>query len=177
MKKSIFYICLLCLAIILSACPNKKDKAKPPNIEEITTLDQIANEFDSDYGDNTQNTPQTSMVTTPQTLAKPNTTPTTPTKPPVTSTKPATNHSNETPVPGEFTVQFMSLRDRTRVEEVRRILTSAAYFCEIQEVEINDEKMYRLRLAGSYSRSYALYLAEKIKKEIAEIDDYWVTKK
>jgi len=166
MKKSIFCILLFSLTLLIIGCP-KKDK-NTPIIEEVTTLDRYVEEYDptetnTDPPPITQppvNPPVTSTTTTPTT--------TTPSKPPT---------QINSPQQGDFTVQFMALKDRSRVEEVRRILTASAYFTEIMEVEINGETMYRLRLAGSYSRSYAQQLAEKIKSEIAEIDDYWVTRK
>ena len=78
---------------------------------------------------------------------------------------------------GNFTVQLMALKDKAKVDEVRRVLNGASYFTEIQEVDIGGETIYRLRLAGSFSRNYATYMGEKIKAEIAEISEYWVTKK
>jgi len=167
MKKSIFWICLVTLALLCIGCPDK-NKIKPPTIEEIDTLENIASQFDPNQ---TETTPENPPIDSSGNTSGSGTKVDPPPKPPTPPTP------QTPPDRGDYTVQFMALKDRTRVEEVRRILTASAYFAEIHEVEINGETMYRLRLAGSYSQAYAKQLAEKIKKEIAEIDDYWVTRK
>jgi len=174
MNKSLFCIGVICLLILLTACPQlfKGDDKNKPQIEEITTMSVIEEEMRGNNGDNTDNNNVTAINTQP---TPPTTPPPTQQVQPTTPTRPT--NTTRTPEQGDFTVQFMSLRDRSRVDEVRRILAAAAYFTEVQDVEINGEKRYRLRLAGSYSRSYATYLAEKIKTEIKEIDDYWVTRR
>jgi len=175
MSKSLFCIGVICLIMFLTACPQlfKGDDKNKPKIEEITTMKVIEEEMRGNNGDNTGFEDITTSLEPPPTQP-----PTQPPSQPVTPTSPTRpGNTTRTPEQGEFTVQFMSLRDRSRVDEVRRILAAAAYFTEVQDVEINGEKRYRLRLAGSYSRSYATYLAEKIKNEIKEIDDYWVTRR
>jgi len=170
MKKAIFWMCLITFTLLSVGCPKTNKEPDQPSIEEITTLQDIKEEIYT-YDDDPPNPGSTSVSQPPNNTTTPTGTQsvtTTPTKPPTTTT---------TPTQGDYTVQFMALKDRTRVDEVRRILTASAYFCEVHEVEINGETMYRLRLAGSYSRAYAQQLAEKIKNEIAEIDDYWVTRK
>jgi len=176
MNKSLFCMSVVCLLLLLTACPQlfKGDDKDKPKIEEITTMAVIGEELGyndsgiTDYPD----VPPTDIGTPPPVTPPP--TPTTNQQPPIPAKPTSTVRP---PEPGEYTVQFMSLRDRSRVDEVRRILNAASYFTEVQDVEINGEKRYRLRLVGSYSRSYATYLAEKVKREINEIDDYWVTKR
>ena len=79
--------------------------------------------------------------------------------------------------PGDFTAQLISLRDLNRINEIRGALSAAGYNTEIQQAEVNGVTMYRLRLAGSFSRSYTEYLAQKIQSEFSEINDFWVMRR
>jgi len=129
-----------------------------------------------------QETPPVQVATPPAQPPRTETPPATPPSRPVTppATTPTTPTRTTTPREvehGEFTASLMSLRDRNRVEEMRRLLAANSYFTEIQEVEINGEAWYRLRLSGSFSRSYAEYLASKIQSEFREITGYWVMRR
>jgi len=84
------------------------------------------------------------------------------------------------PVPfaaGEFTAQLISSKNRNSVEAIKAKLDVARYETEILEAYVNGERMYRLRLSGSYSREYAEYLAKEIQGKYSEITSFWVTKK
>jgi cell division septation protein DedD len=195
MKKGFSIILAIFIALLIVACPRRDNNLQPLNEHNTSSMQDIAETLEqpilADTSDIAEELPtditQTTIPTTP--------TVSTPTTPPV-SPPPATPASNpppanppatpsttttsprERPVEfGEYTAQFMSLKDRGRVDEVRRLLLNASYNTEIQEVEVNGETLYRLRLAGSFSRSYAQYLAQKIKNEHHEITDFWVTRR
>ena len=117
--------------------------------------------------------PPATITQNPPTTTPPPTTPP-PTTPPPATTTPTQNMD---PVPGEFTAQLISSRERARVETIRNTLNSAGYQTEIQEAEVNGAIWYRLRLSGSFSREYAEHVAQRIQRDFREINDYWITRR
>jgi cell division septation protein DedD len=165
---------LATVTLLLVACPKKNSET----IITDTTMDTIAEQLDLEYQtenqivvvDNPGDSPTTPPTTPP--VTPPVTPPTTP-----STTTPTTTGGSRSVEQGDFTVQFMSLTERDRADAIRIKLDNASYFSEIQEVNINGEIRYRIRLRGGFSHSYATYLAERIKAEIDEINDYWVTRR
>jgi len=78
---------------------------------------------------------------------------------------------------GNYTAQLISLRIEIRAVELYNRLRASGYDVELQEVVVNNYTMYRIRLAGSYSREFAENLAEKIQSEFREIEDFWIVRR
>jgi cell division septation protein DedD len=116
-----------------------------------------------------------------QTPPQPTPTPATPprTTPTQAATPQATNITqiNQAQLQsGDFTAQFVSSRSREPVEAIQRKLQAANYNTEIQTANVNGVTMYRLRLAGSYTKDSAERLASEIQNRFStDIKSYWVT--
>ena len=172
-KLTIFLIIMMLVLVSCDQFQKKKPSTRTLSFTESSNMQEIAEELDYTYQEEQarlshQDRPQTQITTPPPANTQAQTQ--------QTRTQPQVRQFSQ-PEHGAFTVQFMALRDRRRIDEVRRILNGAAYFTEVVTVEVNGETFYRLRLVGSFSRNYAIYMGEKIKSEIAEISEYWVTRR
>ena len=192
---------ILLISALIVSCARRQEEPLNEIRHNIVTMQDIANQMNFDPDDEAwldmyenigvvedpvvNEPPPVAQVATPAPVvqATPRPEPTRPAQTPPAQQRPAqTTNVRPTTAPrevehGEFTASLMSLRNRERVEEIRRTLAAASYFTEIQEVEINGETWFRLRLAGSFSRSYAEYLAQKIQSEFREITGYWVMRR
>ena len=189
LKNSIF---ILIISLFLFSCKKKEEKFVPlPENQnyQTQTMQEIADEINyiTEYfvdNDISFNEVKKEIVTTtppPKTQKEPKpkkvTEPTQKNQNQTTQQIKPSEEKAKTPEHGEYTAQLLSLKDKNKIDEIRKKLNSSAYYTEIQETEINGETWYRLRLAGSFSKPYAEYLAKKIQSEFKEITDYWVTKR
>ncbi|MCF7918738.1 MAG: hypothetical protein K9N06_02360 [Candidatus Cloacimonetes bacterium] len=78
--------------------------------------------------------------------------------------------------PATFTVQLISLPDRSRVVLQQEIMQKKGVATEISTFEMQGVTYYRLRLAGRYTRTKAELLGEQMKEKFGSITDYWVVK-
>jgi len=163
------------LMLILVSISCKKNNKNNLNDLQVRTMQEISNEMrsqsDQDFVIDQDARAFTQEMQTTPAESRPNSN-TTNTNRTDQSTAPFTGNQQ-----GAFTAQLISLRDRNRVNEIKNTLDTAGYSTEIQETQVNGVTNYRLRLAGSFSREYAEYLAKKIQSEFNEITDYWVTRR
>jgi cell division septation protein DedD len=164
MLKKILFILAVCLLVM--SCNKKDDKAnKPVSMQDVSRemgFEPDDADLESDY--------------TGRNLADPPITEThreTPRSTPQSSNRSSQSVARES---GDFTAQLLAAKDRSRVEVLSRKLNNAGYDTVVQEAIVNGEKMYRLRLAGSFSRAYAEYLAKEIQSKFPEFRDYWITR-
>ena len=182
-------ILILLICILFNSC-KRRDNDQTSTATNIVSMQEVMNEMNFNPEDeawleayesiSTQEAPPVVRVQEAPRPAPPvpQTRPTTPAaRPPAQQTRPPATATQREVEHGEFTASLISLRDRNRVEEIRRILAASSYFTEIQEVEIDGVTWYRLRLAGSFSRAYAEYLASRIQSEFREITGYWVMRR
>lgn len=189
------YLIIPVILLFISACSKKQDKPDAQEANQtftVTTMQDIADDIEYIYEDEivydykseyqakaVDKTPVKEDVKTTQVKE---TKPVNP-KPSQQATRTQATQTKEPEIEyGDFTVQLISLKDKSKVENIRRKLSSSSankgtYFTDIHESEVNGETVYRLRLSGSYSRNYAKYLGEKIKSEFSEITDIWVVRK
>ena len=99
------------------------------------------------------------------------------TPPPPPPTPPVETPRERQPEIGPFTAQLISLQIEFNANRLQNKLKDAGYQTVISEAVVNDLKMFRIRLDGSYSRDYAEYLANKIKDEFKEVEEFWIVRK
>jgi hypothetical protein len=177
-NKLLLALCAIILIVSISCqkkSNNKKLKLlekKDITTEKTTSMQDIANDLNFIFEDSSPFIEDNSKNNNSKTIQNQKNTPA---KPPETPRK--VLHQTLPPEYGEYTAQLLALKDKKKVEDVRRILASYAYYTEIITVNVNGSTMYRLRLSGSFSKNYAEYLASKIKSEFEEVSEFWVTKR
>ena len=152
MKKIFFLVLPL---IIMVSC-NKKDVSSG----SVRSMQEVSDEI-GDYPDREQEPVHQEIVETPIVEEVP-----------VTETV-----INTLPEQGNYTAQLISLKIHFRAMELFNKLRAAGYEVEMNEVYINGETMFRIRLAGSYSRNYAEEIAKKIQSEFTEVEDFWIIRR
>jgi len=90
------------------------------------------------------------------------------TKPEVKSVKSST---------GDYEIQILANSKRNFVEEKKNILDKSGYRAKIVKTEIKGTTFYRLRLSDSYSRSKAVKVGDKLKKDVKFVTNYWIVPK
>ena len=185
--KKILLIGLAFMLII--ACSKKKDTAVNEELTSaysVTTMQDVADSIDYSPEEETTYASVEPVDTTHKTTSIAETHVKTEPIPKKDTPKPITKKDvvlDEMEIEyGDFTVQLVSLKDKSRVEALRKKLATPSskrgtYYADIEEAVVNNEITYRLRLSGSYSGKYARYLGEKIKSEFYEITDVWIVKR
>ncbi|MCK9329561.1 MAG: SPOR domain-containing protein [Candidatus Cloacimonetes bacterium] len=171
--------------LLIVACSKKKDQATDEELTSaysVTTMDEVADTLDyapEESMDNAQNDviedTKTTSVTQEKTKKESNSAVKTSDKKQLKGEEPEIEY-------GDFTVQLISLKDKNRVEKLRKKLLTPSnkrgtYYTDIEEAVVNNETTYRLRLSGSYSSKYARYLGEKITSEFYEFNEFWIVKR
>ncbi|RLC58437.1 MAG: hypothetical protein DRH89_01160, partial [Candidatus Cloacimonadota bacterium] len=77
----------------------------------------------------------------------------------------------------DFEIQILTSTERNFVEDKKKILEKAGYKTKITTTVKNGKTFYRLRLADSYSRSKAIKMGDKLKKDVRFVSDYWIVPK
>lgn len=78
---------------------------------------------------------------------------------------------------GDFEIQILANTKRDFVEDKKNILEKTGYRAKIVTTTKNGKTFYRLRLADSYSRSKAVKIGDKLKKDVRFVSDYWIVPK
>ncbi|MCK5050364.1 MAG: SPOR domain-containing protein [Candidatus Cloacimonetes bacterium] len=78
---------------------------------------------------------------------------------------------------GDYEIQILANTKRNYVEDKKNILEKAGYRAKIVTTNKNGKTFYRLRLADSYSRSKAVQMGDKLKKDVRFVSDYWIVPK
>ena len=78
---------------------------------------------------------------------------------------------------GDYEIQILANTKRNFVEDKKKILEKSGYRAKIVTTTKNGKTFYRLRLADSYSRSKAIKMGDKLKKDVRFVSDYWIVPK
>ena len=78
---------------------------------------------------------------------------------------------------GSYEIQILANTKRNYVEEKKNILEKAGYSAKITSTVSNGITYYRLRLVGSYSKTEAIKMGDKLKKDVRFVTDYWIVPK
>ncbi|MEA2096718.1 MAG: SPOR domain-containing protein [Candidatus Cloacimonadota bacterium] len=78
---------------------------------------------------------------------------------------------------GDYEIQILANTKRNFVEDKKKILEKSGYRAKIVTTTKNRKTFYRLRLADSYSRSKAIKMGDKLKKDVRFVSDYWIVPK
>jgi len=90
------------------------------------------------------------------------------TKPEVKSIKSST---------GGYEIQILANSKRKFVEEKKDILENSGYRAKIIKTKVKNTTFFRLRLSDSYSRSNAVKVGDKLKKDVKFVTNYWIVPK
>ncbi len=91
--------------------------------------------------------------------------------------KPKTTKTSTLSSSGDYEIQILANTKRNYVEDKKSILENSGYRAKIVTTSKNGKTFYRLRLADSYSRSKAVQMGDKLKKDVGFVSDYWVVPK
>jgi len=75
---------------------------------------------------------------------------------------------------GNYEIQILANTKRNFVEDKKNILEKAGYRAKIATTTKNGTTYYRLRLTESYSRTEAIKVGDKLKREVRFVSDYWI---
>ena len=78
---------------------------------------------------------------------------------------------------GDYEIQILANTKRNFVEDKKKILEKSGYRAKIVTTTKNGKTFYRLRLTDSYSRSKAIKMGDKLKKDVRFVSDYWIVPK
>ena len=87
------------------------------------------------------------------------------------------SQTSASPSSGNYEIQILANTKRNFVEDKKSILEKAGYRAKIATTNKNGTTYYRLRLVDSYSRSEAIKMGNKLKKEVRFVSDYWIVPK
>ncbi|MHA1868932.1 MAG: tetratricopeptide repeat protein, partial [Candidatus Heimdallarchaeaceae archaeon] len=75
-----------------------------------------------------------------------------------------------------FELQLVSRKNLSKVEEAKSKIEQYGYKTKVSSVKKDGEIFYRLRLDSTYTKSEAVAMGEKIKKQFPFINSYWIEK-
>ncbi len=78
---------------------------------------------------------------------------------------------------GDYEIQILANTKRNYVEDKKNILDKAGYRAKIVTTSKNGTTFYRLRLVDSYSRTKAVQMGDRLKKDVRFVSDYWIVPK